>query len=167
LSEVQLPIRSLAEWGVRRLVVTTAAGAVDEELAAGDVVVVESVLDLQHPGEDGQVEALGGTPSFLTRAVTDVIDTGSGFRSGTHACVPGPQYETRAELAVLRCMGAATVSMSGAAEVRAAREKGREVVVLAVVTNSGDTTHSEVLAAAPRGLGGVLAVLRALSEVWE
>jgi purine-nucleoside phosphorylase len=68
-----------------------------------------------------------------------------GLAVGVHAVVPGPQYETPAELAVLRALGVATVSMSGAAETRAARERHLETAMLAVVTNVGETSHDEVL----------------------
>ena len=68
----------------------------------------------------------------------------------TYAAVPGPQYETAAEVAVLRSLGADVVGMSAAAEVRAALDEGLRVVVLSVVTNAAGETVSD----APAELGG-------------
>jgi purine nucleoside phosphorylase len=63
-------------------------------------------------------------------------------------------------------MDAATVSMSPAAEMRAAKEEGQAVVVLVVVANSGSTTHSEVLDAVARANNGVFQVVSVLAETW-
>lgn len=157
LSETQLPLRSLAQWGVRRVILTTAAGAVDEALRARDLVVARTVLDFQHLGVDGRPEVLEGTTLDWAGRVVDKAGSVAEAPLGAHACVPGPQYETPAELEMLRRMGAATVSMSTAAEVRVAREEGQEVFVLVVVANCGDTSHSEVLGA----------IARASARVWD
>ncbi len=54
-----------------------------------------------------------------------------------HAAVPGPQYETRAELRVLRALGWDSVSMSLAAETLAARDEGLRLAAVAVISNAG------------------------------
>ncbi len=159
-SEVQLPVRSLAGWGVRRLVLTTACGAVTEDLAPGDVVVVEEVVEpLMGPGMHASwarhmvaADAGGARPA--------------GFKCGTHASLPGPQYETPAELVHLGRLGVATVSMSPGAELRAAREAGQDVAVLAVVANSGDTTHEEVLHGAALASRSLARAVAGVFESW-
>jgi phosphopentomutase len=142
-SEQELPVRSLAAWGLRYTVVASAAGAVDADLHVGDVVAACDILDFQSLPP-------GGAPLKSPAAGQDLVSAlqnrhTHGLAVGVHAVVPGPQYETPAELAALRALGATTVSMSGAAEIRAAREQHLATAMLAIVTNVGETSHDEVL----------------------
>lgn len=142
LSELQLPLRSLAEWGVKKFVLSSTAGAVVPRLTPGDIVFVEKILDLQH-FDPGQVPLL--VTATRSGHIETLISSGSALRVGVHAAVPGPQYETRAELAALRRLGATTVSMSLAGEIHALVGQDLEAVVLAVIANVGDTSHGEVV----------------------
>lgn len=147
LGEAQLAFRSLVLWGVTHFVVTSAAGAVDPTLVAGDIVVVDQVLDLKHFDPEAGPALLAATnPAFLDRLGPELCSMAK--KSRVHAAVPGPQYETPAELAVLRYLGAATVSMSLDAEALAVVDYPVEAVFLAVVTNAGKARHDEVLAQA-------------------
>ncbi len=162
LSEVELPVRTLSAWGVRHVAMASAAGAVASELQVGNTVAAREILDFQNLSS-------GGAPLKSRAAGEDLVSALSsravhipGVALGIHAAVPGPQYETPAELAVLRALGAATVSMSGAAEIRAAREEHLETAMLAVVTNVGGTSHREVMlnsAAAGQALAAVVAIV--------
>jgi phosphopentomutase len=165
LSEVQLPIRSLAGWGVRRVLLTSAAGAVEQGLSTGDVMLVDQVLDLQYRDSQNRPVALEATAPPLLRALASRRPQG-GPRTGSHASVPGPQYETQSELELLKEMGVATVSMTPAAELRAAHDEGMEVAVVTLVSNVGETTHYEVLTATERAGEAVSVALRNLLEVW-
>ncbi len=147
LGQTQAPVRTLACWGVRRLIVTNACGGLDPTLRPGEVTAVESVLDLQLTMPDGEPERVPGTDPEALR----ILET-EGARGVCYAALSGPQYETEAEVRVLRELGAQTVGMSTAAEVRAARETGLGVVVLSVVTNvaaekglTGLEAHQEVV----------------------
>ena len=66
----------------------------------------------------------------------------------------------------LRTAGVATVSMTPAGELRAALDEGMQVAVITVVTNAGETTHAEVLAAAGRAGDSLAGILRTLSAEW-
>jgi purine-nucleoside phosphorylase len=89
-----------------------------------------------------------------------------GLRAGVHAAVPGPQYETAAELSVLRTLGAVTVSMSGAAEVRAVRDESLDCAIICQVTNAGPTSHHEVIAATARAAAAFTAAVAAVLSAW-
>jgi phosphopentomutase len=163
LSEVQLPVRTLARWGVRRLVLTSASGAVAQIVRS--IVAATEVLDFHYPLSDGGPARL---PATDTRLVARFVAAANGsVVSGVHASLPGPQYETPAELEVLRQLGAATISMSPAAEVRAANDEGLELAVLAVVVNAGDTTHEQVLAAAAAAGGVLSGAVETLLALWD
>ncbi|MCX8032811.1 MAG: phosphopentomutase [Thermoleophilia bacterium] len=154
LGEAQLAFRSLVLWGVTHFVVTSAAGAVDPTLVAGEIVVVDQVLDLKHFDPEAGPALLPATsPVFLDRLGPELYSMGKKPR--VHAAVPGPQYETPAELAVLRYLGAATVSMSLDGEALAAVDYPVEAAFLAVVTNAGKTQHDEVLAQAAQAKRGL------------
>ena len=166
LSELQLQIRSMAAWGVGKFVITSACGALSSDLAPGKVMIVREVLDLQHPRPDGSPVRLPASDKKLLHALLCGDPVRPRLSSATHASVPGPNYETAAELAVLRNMGAATVSMSVAAEVRAARDEGLDVAVLVVVANAGETSHEEVLSATASAGETFAAAVETVLSAW-
>lgn len=149
LSEAQLPLRSLALWGVRHFVVTSAAGAVAPNLRAGDIVAVGQVLDLKHFDPELGPTLIPATSPAALRSL-ESLPVPVAKIGCIHAAVPGPQYETPAELAVLAQLGAATVSMSLDAEALAAADHQVEAVFVAVITNAGKGQHEAVLAQAAR-----------------
>ncbi len=159
LSEVQLQVRTMAAWGARKLLITCASGGVAASLAAGDVAVVTEVLDLQYsdPGKGPQ----------RLRASDPALADSLGFARSVHASVPGPQYETPAELAVLRGLGVSTVGMSPAGELRGARDEGLDVAVLAVVANIGDTSHKDVLEGTARAREAVTGAVAQILALWS
>jgi phosphopentomutase len=174
--EIQLPVRTLAAWGATRVVVTSAAGAVAPDIRPGDVVLATEVLDFRHLLADGAPLPLGASGAGLMEWLQGPQgrprdSAGNAGRArllgGVHACVPGPHYETAAELAVLRRLGVATVSMSLASEIVAATETGLEAVALAAAVNAGDTSHQEVLSGALAAAAGVGWVVTALLSLWE
>jgi phosphopentomutase len=129
LGAVQFAVRVLAGWGVQRVVLTNAAGSLRAGLAPGTVLSVDRILDFQVPELLGQAE---DGPDEIRFAPVDP----GGAPGITYAAVPGPQYETAAEVAVLGSLGADVVGMSAAAEIRAALDEGLRVAVLSVVTNA-------------------------------
>ncbi|MBU2602186.1 MAG: phosphopentomutase [Actinobacteria bacterium] len=164
LGHTQAPVRTLACWGVRRLIVTNACGGLDPTLRPGDVTAIESVIDLQLTMPDGQPDRVEGTDVGALR-----ILEGERVRRVRYAALPGPQYETEAEVRVLRELGAQTVGMSTAAEVRAARDTGLGVAVLSVVTNmaaekgkSGMEAHQDVVEMSTRASERVGGLVRTL-----
>jgi phosphopentomutase len=142
--EEQLAVRTLSAWGIRKLLITNASGALRGHLP-GAVLVVRSVLDLQGPDpETGPIE-IDATAAEMVQWLRQ----GAG---AVYVAVPGPQYETAAEVAVLRLIGGDVVGMSTAAELEAATEENMEIVVLSVVTNAagaeplrGKDAHSDVV----------------------
>jgi len=175
LSELQLPVRTLAEWGVGCVILTSACGAVAADRKPGDVVIAVEVLDCQTAGlcrlETGAASA--AAPSMIPATRTDLaaqVVAAAGapvwLTTGVHASVPGPQYETDAELELLRALGATTVSMSGAAELLALNEVGVEAAMLGVVVNAGHTSHGGVLVGAGEAAASFNAAVAAVLASW-
>ncbi|MHB8868237.1 MAG: phosphopentomutase [Thermoleophilia bacterium] len=168
--QVQLAVRTMACWGCRRVVVTNASGGIDPALRPGEVAVVERVLDFQ------TLTPIGVAPELLAgadAAAAALLASAPGTpprRTLTYAALPGPHYETAAEVAVLRGLGVEAVGMSTAGEVRAARELGLRVAVLTVVTNvagmegaTGEAVHAEVVAASNAAAREMTAVVETLT----
>jgi inosine/guanosine/xanthosine phosphorylase family protein len=167
--EMELPVRTLARWGVRRLIVTNASGGLRPDTRPGDVAVVTRVLDCQSALADGSPRVVPATPPALVevlrrvRAGTD--DGGSaGIAQVAYVAVPGPQYETEAEVAVLDAMGGDVVGMSTAAELQAAADEGLETVVLTVITNAAGAT-AEAVGATAEAVGASAPVHAQVIEV--
>jgi len=151
--ELGFPLRVLSAWGIRRVLLLNASGALGSGIRPGSVADVGRIIDLQtrlgNPRE--------GVPDLR-------LGAGHVPESAVYAAVGGPQYETGAEAAALSALGADVVGMSTADEVRAALELGLDVAVLTVVTNqagadppAGDDGHAQVLAEVERLLPAVRA----------
>ena len=165
--EVAFGARVLCRLGVKVLLVTNAAGGVNPAYAPGDLVRITDHLDLsgQNPLVGENDERLG--PRFLDLSEAyDVrlgallercaAELGAPISGGVYACLPGPSYETPAEIRMLRALGADLVGMSTVPEVIAARHMGVPVVGLSVVTNHAaglsrrHLSHQEVAEVAER-----------------
>jgi purine-nucleoside phosphorylase len=161
-------VRVAAASGCRAIVLTNAAGGLREGMQVGQPVLVSDHLNLT-----GRSPIVGATFVDLTdlyatrlRELARGID--GSLEEGVYAALPGPHYETPAEIRMLRGLGADLVGMSTALEAIAARAAGCEVLAVSLVTNlaAGITgeplDHAEVLAAgraAATRMGDLLAAL--------
>jgi purine-nucleoside phosphorylase len=176
-ARVAWPVRVLGRWGAGILVVTNAAGGIDPALGPGRLVLISDHINLQGatPFDDDSTESFGprfvdmtGAYSARLREIArrTASEIGIALGEGVYAAVPGPAYETPAEVRYLRTIGADLVGMSTVQEVLAARQMGLEVLGISCVTNraaglaAGPLSHEEVLAAG-RLVGGTLAALLA------
>ena len=164
--EVIYPILAAAHAGANTFVLTNAAGGVNPEFHAGDLMLITDQLNLTGTspliGEDllpGQairfidmVDAYAPHLRELARHMaTEYAIT---LHDGVYAGLSGPTYETPAEARYLRTIGADAVGMSTVLETIAARALGRDVVGFSLITNvhgtGAPTSHEEVLEAAVR-----------------
>jgi purine-nucleoside phosphorylase len=161
LEEVIRPVRLARDAGIGRLILTNSAGALNPAASVGDVVLLE---DFIIPFDIGIRNGRGF--DFEPRATADKQMAGGirraariegiPLRMGVYVFMPGPAYETPAEIRMLRNWGADVVGMSTAPEWWAALDAGMAVAALSLVTNvhSPDApppTHEEVLDAARTG----------------
>jgi purine-nucleoside phosphorylase len=163
MGRLTFPVRVLAELGVRTLLLTNAAGAVNRSFRPGDFMVVEDHINLMG------VNPLRG-PGFsnlsrfvdLSRVYDPALVKMSGqaakvaklrWHSGVYLAVPGPNFETPAEIKAFRRLGADAVGMSTVPEAIVARQCGLAVAAVSCITNmaggdpaSGALQHQDVLA---------------------
>jgi purine-nucleoside phosphorylase len=175
--DVTFGVRLLGWFGVRSLLLTCAAGAVNPGLAPGQLVRISDHLNLTGanpltgPNDDRlgtRFPDMGAPYDVQLGALLDACAARLGpmLPSGVYAGLAGPSYETPAEIRMLRTLGADLVGMSTVLEVIAARHAGMRVAALALVTNLAaglapvPIAHDEVLAAgtaARERLGRLLA----------
>jgi len=172
LSLVVHPVRTACAAGAEVVVLTNAAGGLRADYRVGQPVLVSDHLNLtaRSPLTGAQFVDLVDAYSPRLRALARSIDPS--LTEGVYAALPGPHYETPAEIRMLRTLGADLVGMSTVHETIAARAEGAEVLAVSLVTNlaAGMTgeplRHDDVLAAgldSARDLGALLsAVLTSL-----
>jgi purine-nucleoside phosphorylase len=158
-------VRTAAAAGCRTVVLTNAAGGIREGMAVGDPVLVSDHLNLTatSPLVGPRFTDLTDLYSPRLRALARSIDPT--LAEGVYAGLPGPHFETPAEIRMLRGLGADLVGMSTVLEAVAARAEGAEVFAVSLVTNlaagltGAPLDHHEVLAAgaaAAERMGGLL-----------
>ncbi len=167
MSAVTFPIRMLAGLGIKTLLVTNAAGAVNPDFAPGDFMVINDQLNLvaDNPLRGMNEDRFGVRfPDFTEAYSKDARaklreaceSAGATVREGVYAFLPGPCYETPAEVRMLRTLGADAVGMSTVPEVIVARHMGLTVAGLSIITNSAagisktTLSHDEVKEVAGR-----------------
>lgn len=150
-------VRWLADRGVSTLVLTNAAGCLNAAFAPGEWMMLTDHLNLT-----GATPLMGGPNFFdmtevyssrLRREFLECAFTrGLVLREGVYAGVPGPQYETPAEVRMLRVLGADAVGMSTVLEAIQARALGIRVAAFSCLTNmaaglsGAPLSHEEVVA---------------------
>ena len=146
-------VRVAAAAGCRTVVLTNAAGGLREGMRSGQPVLISDHLNLtaRSPLVGARFVDLTDLYSARLRALARQADPG--LTEGVYAALPGPHFETPAEIRMLRALGADLVGMSTVLEAIAARAEGVEVFGVSLVTNlaAGMTgeplDHEEVLAA--------------------
>ena len=158
-------VRVAAAAGCRAVVLTNAAGGLREGMQVGRPVLVSDHLNLtaHSPLRGPRFVDLTDLYSARLRALVRAVDPS--LEEGVYAALPGPHYETPAEVRMLRGLGADLVGMSTALEAIAARAEGVEVLGISLVTNlaAGMTgqplDHAEVLDAGAASAARVGALL--------
>lgn len=172
LQQVTFPIRVLGTLGVRRLIVTNAAGGIHPDFAAGNLMLIRDHINLMgdnplrgpHHEEFGPLfpdmtEAYNRADSAIFEAVAKEL--GIPLQQGIYAGLSGPSYETPAEIRMLRALGADAVGMSTVPEVIVANQMGMRVSGVSCITNmaaglnirdgvSQKLSHQEVMDTAER-----------------
>jgi purine-nucleoside phosphorylase len=161
-------VRTAAAAGAKLIVLTNAAGGLRQGMYPGQPVLIADHLNLTgvSPIVGANFVDLTDLYSPRLRALATTIDPS--LQEGVYAQLPGPHFETPAEIRMLRTVGADLVGMSTVLEAIAAREAGVEVFGLSLVTNlaAGMTAeplnHAEVLAEGRAAAGRMGALLAAL-----
>ncbi len=165
ITEVVFPVRVFRAWGVHTMIITNACGGLNPAFKAGDLMVLNDHINfmgtnpLRGPNDDSlgpRFPDMVGTYTEELRKMAHSVD--SGLREGVYVAVAGPNFETPAELRMLRGFGADAVGMSTVPEVLVARHMGMDILAISTVTDMATgipgqiehVTHEAVLEVANR-----------------
>jgi len=175
--DVAFPIRVFARMGLKAVILTNAAGGIKSEFVQGELVVIKDHINLQGANpligpNDGRFGprfpdmSVAYDRRFREMTIGEGNRNGIGLYEGVYAALPGPSYETPAEIRYLRAIGADLVGMSTVPEVIAARHCGLRVLGISCVTNAAagildqPLDHKEVLETGERVRGQFIALLK-------
>ncbi len=159
---VTFPIRALARFGIKDLLLTNAAGGINRKFRPGDLMLLTDHINFM-PVNPLRGEVPEGCQRFID--LTHTYDEHLNqllvaaakrmklpLKKGIYIAVPGPCYETPAEIRAFARLGADAIGMSTVPEAIVARQYGLAVAGLSCITNlaagraSGPLSHLEVLA---------------------
>lgn len=174
-SQVTTPVRVMHDLGVQTLLLTNAAGAINPTFVVGELMMLSDHINLT-----GTSPLIGGPHFFdMTEVYSKALRgrlhaiaqrNGVPLHEGVYAGLTGPQYETPAEIRMLRTLGADAVGMSTVLEAIQARALGMEVAGISTLTNwaAGITNevldHAEVMAAGNAVVAQIAALVRGLVD---
>ncbi|HMS18339.1 MAG TPA: purine-nucleoside phosphorylase, partial [Planctomycetota bacterium] len=157
-----LPARVLIAAGCKTLVITNAAGGIHPDFRVGDLMVITDHLNMtgRSPLTGPNVDSWGPRFPDISRVydhrlrehfLSTAERLGQKLRTGVYACMPGPQYETPAEVRMLGILGADAVGMSTVPEAIIAAHAGATVLAISVICNlaagisKAPLSHEEVM----------------------
>ncbi|MBQ6592045.1 MAG: purine-nucleoside phosphorylase [Solobacterium sp.] len=144
--QLVIPVRLFRLLGVKRLILTNAAGAVNTDYRPGDIMIVKDHIKLSgsSPLRGRNIEEFGPrffdttrmyTPELRETAKACAVHTSLRIHEGVYMFFTGPQFETPAEIRAARILGADAVGMSTVTEALTAAHCGLPVLALSVMTN--------------------------------
>jgi purine-nucleoside phosphorylase len=177
--EVAFPMRVFGRMGIRAVILTNAAGGINLSYQQGALVLIRDHINLQgsNPLVGANDDRFGVRFPDLTQAYAndyrdmaqdEAAKLGMTLHEGVYAGLLGPSYETPAEIAYLRTIGADLVGMSTVAEVIAARHMAIKVLAISCVTNMAagildqPLSHEEVMETGERVKSIFEALLKAV-----
>lgn len=183
MERVTFAIRTLAAFGIRDLLLTNAAGGINQKFQPGHFMVLADHINLM--GEN-PLRGAGtpGLPRFvdMTRVYDPTLSAilfraGKGRKlkmcRGVYLAVSGPSYETPAEIHAFARLGADAVGMSTVPEAMVARQCGLNVAAVSCITNpaaglgKGRVSHAEVLETAQQVKALTVALLKNFAELYK
>lgn len=181
LGTIVFPIRVMGRLGVKRVILTNAAGGINTGFGQGALMIIDDHINLlgSNPLVGANDDRFG--PRFpdmsevysqRLRAVADEAARAKHVpvSHGVYVAVHGPSYETPAEIRFFRTIGADAVGMSTVPEAIAARHMGLDVLGISCITNMAagvlpqPLVHDEVMETARRVRGSFIALLEGIIE---
>jgi purine-nucleoside phosphorylase len=162
LEEVTLPIRTFGAMGVKKLILTNAAGGINRNFKAGDFMLISDHINLmmisplrgQHDNRLGdRFPDMSQVYSREYRQIAQEVATEMKIQlqAGVYMALQGPNYETPAEIRMMHMLGADAVGMSTVPEAIVAKQMGMEILGISLITNAaagveeGPINHEEVM----------------------
>ena len=146
MKEVTFPVRVMKALGAETLIVSNAAGSMNDDIDLGDIMIITDHINLMNdnPLRGINDDSLGPrypdmydaySPDLVDLAYTIAMEENIGVHKGVFVAVSGPNLETPAEYRFLRCIGADAVSMSTVPEVIVAVHSSMKILGLSCITD--------------------------------
>ncbi len=141
MKQLAMPVQVLYELGVETIIVTNASGAVNEEYSPADIILIKDHIKFSadSPLRGKNNSELGDRFFDMTNAydaaLRKTLSAHYNLKEGVYAFMSGPQFETPAEIKMLKILGADLVGMSTVPEVITAAHCGIKILGLSCVTN--------------------------------
>jgi purine-nucleoside phosphorylase len=162
MAQVVFPVRVMGALGIKRLVITNAAGGINEAFRPGDLMLISDHINLMgaNPLSGAKLDELGPRFPDMSEAYDTTLRevalraaacAGIELKTGVYVALAGPSYETPAEIRMCRTLGGDAVGMSTVPEVIAANHMGMRVLGLSCITNMAagllprKLSHEEVI----------------------
>ncbi len=162
IRQLAVPVYVFRLLGVKTLILTNAAGGVNLAYQPGDLMLISDYINLtgDSPLTGPNIDEIGPRFPDMSNVFTERLrgiarqtaeEMGLALREGVYCWMPGPCYETPAEIRMIRLLGADAVGMSTVPDAMAARHAGMDVLGISCITNMAagildqPITHQEVL----------------------
>lgn len=162
LEEVTLPIRTFGCLGVKSLILTNAAGGINPNFQPGSLMLITDHINLmfKSPLRGPHDERLGArfpdmtevyAREYLRLAQRCAVELGMRLESGVYLALQGPNYETPAEIRMMRVLGGDAVGMSTVPEAIVAKQMGMQTLGISLISNAAagvndqPINHEEVM----------------------
>lgn len=165
ISQIGLPIRVMQRLGIKKLIVTNAAGGLRDSFMAGDLMIITDHLALlpmagENPLRGPNLDEFGTRfpdmsqvydPEYIKLTREAGQELGIPMHEGVYVCLSGPTFETPTDCRFLKLVGVDAVGMSTVPEAIVAKHGGMRILGISTITNKIDpdgtnkATHEEVL----------------------
>lgn len=146
MSDVVLPTRLMGMMGAKKIILTNAAGGINETFSPGDFMMITDHISTHVPSPliGPNMDEIGtrfpDMSEVYSKRLQDIVkksadECGINLKEGVYVQLTGPNYETPAEIRMCRILGGDAVGMSTACEAMAARHMGLEVCGISCITN--------------------------------
>lgn len=184
MDKVTYPVRVIKLMGIRRLVVSNAAGGINPAHRIGDIMIINDHINMipEHPLRGKNIAELGPrfvdmkdayNPAMIRRAKEIAAENGIEVCEGVYLALQGPTFETQAEYLMVSRLGGDAVGMSTVPEVIVARHMGIEVFGVSIITDLGlpgkmaNVSHEEVQAVGRTATPKVMKIVKELIRTFE
>lgn len=184
MDKVTYPVRVMKMMGIRRLVVSNAAGGINPAHRIGDIMIINDHINMipEHPLRGKNIDELGPrfvdmkdayNPAMIRRAKEIAAENGIEVCEGVYLALQGPTFETQAEYLMVSRLGGDAVGMSTVPEVIVARHMGIEVFGVSIITDLGlpgkmaNVSHEEVQAVGRTATPKVMKIVKELIRTFE
>lgn len=132
------------ELGVRKLIITNAAGGINKKFKVGDLMLITGFINLMQPTERGVLDRITQKPYKIKTKLNSLLTAYSlqlKLRTGIYAAFCGPSYETYSEIKFLQSLGTSAIGMSTIPEMISAKSLGVDFAGISIISNVWHSQH--------------------------